>query len=126
MKGVYKSLEALIAILFVLTVYFYLFNSSEKIPEPETVLWKMRGFEGLKVLDESNKLANYALANETEKIEDDLREILPVGINYKVSICSQNCPSISVRAEKVVSVSYFIAGNVTDVEPKEILLYMWG
>jgi hypothetical protein len=126
MKGVSKVLEVSIAILVVVSAYLYLFGSGEKVPDSELTTWKMRGFEALKALDESNKLATNALANETEKIEADLEEILPIGLNYKVIICPQTCPKININSEKVTSVSYFVAGNVTNVEPREILLYMWG
>jgi hypothetical protein len=125
MMGILKSLEAIIAILLVLTSYFAIFGSGENIPDFETSIWKMRGFEAIKALDESNRLANSALANESEKIEDELEEILPIGFNYEVLVCNQNCPSINISSEKIVSVSYFIPGNATDLEPREVLLYMW-
>jgi len=108
MKGILKSFEVLVAILFVLVAYFSLFRTEEKIPDVEIVIWKIRGFEALKVLDDSNKLANYALANESEKIEDALTELLPIGLDYKVLICEQTCPTINFKSEKVVSVSYFV------------------
>jgi hypothetical protein len=125
MKGVLKSFEALVATLLVLTVYFLLFTR-EKIPDLELVLWKNRGFEALKALDDSNKLSSYVLSNNTEKIQDELSGLLPIGVNYKVLICDQSCPSLKVSSEKVASVSYFVAGNATHVEPREVLLYMWG
>jgi hypothetical protein len=124
MKGILKSFEVLITILFVLTAYFILFKG-EKVPDLETATWKVRGFESLRVLDDSNKLASYALANETEKIEDELAENLGIGLDYKVLICNQTCPSLEIKSEKVTSVSYFIAGNASNVEPREVLLYMW-
>jgi hypothetical protein len=124
MRGMLKSFEALIAILFVLTAYFALFTG-EKVPDLEIATWKIRGFEALRALDDLNKLASYALANETEKIEDELAENLAIGLNYKVLVCNQTCPSLGISSEKIVSVSYFIAGNATHVEPREVLLYIW-
>jgi hypothetical protein len=106
-------------------VYFLLFTR-EKIPDLELVLWKNRGFEALKALDDSNKLSSYVLSNNTEKIQDELSGLLPIGVNYKVLICDQTCPSLKLSSEKVASVSYFVAGNATHVEPREVLLYMWG
>jgi hypothetical protein len=126
MKGISKILEVLIAVLVIASAYLYLFGSGEKVPDLEITTWKIRGFEALRVLDESNKLATNALANETEKIEADLEEILQIGINYKVLICTKECPGVNVSSEKITSVSYFIAGNATNIEPREILLYMWG
>ncbi|MEM5879508.1 MAG: hypothetical protein QXU74_03390 [Candidatus Aenigmatarchaeota archaeon] len=125
MKGILKSFEVLIAILFVLAAYFTLFGTGEKIPDLETVIWKIRGFEALKSLDDSNKLASYALANETEKIKNSLTELLPLGLEYEILVCDQTCPSVSINSEKIASVSYFIAGNVSHVEPREVLLYIW-
>ena len=125
MKGMLKSFETFIAIIFVLAAYFTLFVQGEKTPDMETTIWKLKSFEALKALDDLNELATYVIANNTEKIESDLAEILPIGLDYKVLVCNQTCPSLSINSEKVVSVSYFIAGNVTDVEPREVLLYMW-
>ncbi|MEM5766046.1 MAG: hypothetical protein QW423_00130 [Candidatus Aenigmatarchaeota archaeon] len=124
MKGILKSFEALVAILFVLAAYFALFVG-EKVPEMETVIWKLRGIEALKALDDSNQLANYVLANQSEKIESCLIKNLPIGLDYKIVICNQTCPRPNIESEKVVSVGYFVSGNVTHVEPREVWLYLW-
>ncbi|MEM5854321.1 MAG: hypothetical protein QW228_08200 [Candidatus Aenigmatarchaeota archaeon] len=125
MKGLLKSFEALIAIFLVIGAYFALFGSGEKIPELEVILWKTRGFEALRTLDMENKLSTLALSNDTQSIEKELETLLPIGLEYKVLICEESCPSFSVNSEKVVSVSYFISGNVTHLEPREVLLYLW-
>ncbi|MEM5829790.1 MAG: hypothetical protein QW040_01400 [Candidatus Aenigmatarchaeota archaeon] len=124
MKGILKSFEALVAILLVLTAYFALFTE-EKVPDVETVIWRLKGIEALKALDDSNELVNYVLANESEKIESKLGRILPIGLDYKVVVCDQTCIEPNISSEKIVSVGYFIGGNATHVEPREIWLYLW-
>lgn len=123
MKGISRVLEVLISITLLLIVYFTLFYPWENV-EKEEIL-KIKGVQALKCLDDSGLLANFALLNEKEKIEEALAPLLPTGLNYKVLICDSDCPNLEVHSEKVVSIFYFIPGNSTYLEPKEILLYMW-
>jgi hypothetical protein len=124
MKGILKSFESIVAILMVLTVFLVLF-AGERIPDVEAVTWRLRGFEALKALDKSNRLATPALADNTSSIETELASILPIGVNYDVVVCTQTCPTFSTSSEKITSVSYFIAGNAINVEPREVVLYLW-
>jgi len=125
MKGVLKSFEAVIAILAVITVYLVLFGSGEKIPDIEVVTWRTRGFEALKAIDEKNKLATLALANDTSSIESELASLLPLGLDYDVVVCSQSCPSVGISSEKISSANYFVVGNTTNIDPKEVVVYIW-
>ena len=125
MKGILKSFESVVAVLMVATAFLLLFGSGEKVPDVETVTWRIRGFEALKALDNVNKLATSALANDTSTIETELASRLPIGINYDVVVCAQTCPAFSASSEKITSIRYFVAGNTTDVDPREIILYLW-
>ena len=118
-----KTLEAVIAALMVL-IFFAVFFSPQSLPEFETSIWKIKGFNALKALDESNELRKYVLENNTQEIEKKLQLLLPPTVNYEVVVCEQNC-YVSVESEKLVSVNYFIAGDVNEIEPKQIVLYMW-
>lgn len=124
MKGVSKVIEVLISVALLLIAYFtlfYSFGSGENVEE----IWKIRGMQALKTLDDSGVLADLALNGRGEEIEEALAPLLPIGLNYKVLICEDVCPNLNIDSEKVVSVSYFVAGNFTHLEPREILLYMW-
>lgn len=125
MKGILKSFEAVVAILMIITAYLVLYGSGENISDTETVVWRTRGFEALKALDEKNKLATLAMANDTLSIKSELESVLPLGLDYEVVVCNQTCPSITLSSEKISSINYFIAGNTTDIEPKEVVLYIW-
>lgn len=125
MKGILQSLEAVLSILMVLTFFAIFFMSKESFPEFETLNWKIKGFNSLKALDDSNRLRQYALTNDSLRINESLQSLLPSNINFDVRICSTTCINPNISAEKVVSVSYFIAGNESKLEPREIVLYMW-
>lgn len=120
-----QSLEAVMAILMVLAVFVIMFASKESLPEFETVSWKLKGFTSLKALDDSNELRLYALTNDTQRIEEKLQNLLPPNANFDVWICSGTCINPDITAEKLISVSYLIAGNASGFGPREIVLYMW-
>jgi len=125
MKGILKTFESVVAILMVITVFLIFFGSGEKIPDVETVTWKAKGFDALKTLDDWNKLASWALSNDTSSIETGLASLLPLGIDYDVVICTQTCPTVSISSDKIASVNYFVAGNETNIDPREVVLYLW-
>jgi len=103
-KGILQSLEAVIAILMVLTFFVILFITKGPLPEFETVSWKLKGFNSLKVLDDNNKLRRYALTNNTLRIKEELQSFL-LPLNYEITICSDTCTYPNITAEKIVSVN---------------------
>ncbi|MDI6798499.1 MAG: hypothetical protein QMD12_00670 [Candidatus Aenigmarchaeota archaeon] len=124
-KGVLQTLEAVIAILMTLTFFVIFFAPREGLPEFETISWKLRGFNALKILDKNNELRQYAMANNTQAIKERLQYLLPSNLNYEVVICEQSCPNPNIEAEKLASVNYIIAGNLTSIRPILIVLYVW-
>lgn len=126
MKGVLKSLEAVLAILMIIAAYLIIWGKGENIPDVDIVAWRVKGFDALKALDEDNKLATWSLANDTSSIKSELADLLQLGVNYDVVVCTQTCPSVSISSQKTSSVSYFVAGNATNIEPREVVLYLWS
>jgi hypothetical protein len=124
-KGVIQSLEAVIAILMVLVIFAVLFASKQIMPDSETAAWKLRGFNSLKSLDESGKLREFAMKNDTQSIKEGLQSLLQPNINYDVVVCASGCSVPTIEAEKIVSTSYLISGNFSAFEPRQIVLYMW-
>lgn len=126
MKGILQSLEAMIGILTILTVFIVVFAPQAQLPEFDTINWKLRGFSALKTLDDANELRSGVLANDTTAINNKLLSLLPVYLNYNVTICELNCtkPS-SIDSEKLVSINYLIAGDVGNVTFRQIVLYLW-
>lgn len=125
MKGIMKSLEAVIAILMVLVIFVYFFRGTEPLPEFETINWQLKGFSSLKTLDKNNQLRQYALTNDTQTIESQLSSLLPTEVSYKIIICNVTCGSPGIISEKLTSVSYFVAGDLANFQPRQIILYMW-
>jgi len=121
-----QTFEAIISILMIMTVFFVYYSPKENLPEFETVNWKVRGFDVLKALDESNELRRYAMLNDTTGIESKLVGMLPVNLNYEVVLCEQTCVKPDISSEKIISDTYFLAGDFGNITPKQVILYMWG
>jgi len=124
-KGLLKSLESIISILIIFVVFIVYFASTEPVAEFETINWQLKGLYALRGLDQSNELRQYVLANSSQTIENKLIPLVPPEINIKVVICQLYCEKPDVQSEKIVSVSYLIAGDVNDFRPRQIILYMW-
>lgn len=125
MKGLLKSLESILSVLTIFVVFIVFFESNETLPEFETVNWQMKGIYALRALDQDNMLRQYVLANDTGTIENKLLPFVPPEVNIKVVVCQTYCKMPDVQSEKIVSVSYLIAGDVNDYRPRQIILYMW-
>ena len=125
MKGLLKSLEAIVSILTVFVIFVVFFGSNEVLPEFETINWQMKGFNALRSLDQSNDLRQYVLANSTGVIENKLLQFVPPEVNIKVVVCQAFCEKPDVESEKIISINYLIAGDVNDYRPRQIVLYMW-
>jgi hypothetical protein len=125
MKGLMKSFEAVIAILMVAAVFIYFFRGVEQLPEFETTNWQLKGFNSLKTLDKNNQLRQYALANDTQTIEGQLSSLLPAEVSYRIVVCNATCGNPGITSSKLTSVNYFIAGDIENFQPKQIVLYMW-
>jgi len=124
-KGLLKSLEALIAILMIMSVFLMFYGSAEEVPEFKGINWKLRGFAALEFLDSTNELRNLALRNDTAEIEKKLQPLMPGDVDYVVIVCGTTCDNPGVTSEELVSVSYLLAGNVSMFQPKQVVLYIW-
>ena len=126
MKGILRSFEAVVAILIISSTFFILFSAREPLPEFDTINWRLVGFNSLKTLDDNNELTSAVLSNNTSEITSKLASMIPPNLNYQVIICADTCPSVSINSEKITSVHYFIVGNITSVQAREIVVYIWG
>jgi hypothetical protein len=126
MKGFLKTFEAVIAIFMMAAFFIAVFATEEKIVDVDTINWKIIGFNALKALHDQDKLATPALSNDTATIESRLSSIIPSTLNYQVLICGDNCPTPSISSSKITTISFFVAGNASDINPKEVVLYIWA
>ena len=125
MKGLLQSLEAIIAILAIVTVFVTVYSGKSPIPEFDTINWKVRGFDALKALDNNNMLRDVVVTNSTSALKDRLSGLLPSQLNYDVVICERNCGQPDIQSDKLTSVTYVIAGDLNNYLPRQIILYMW-
>lgn len=125
MKGLSKTLEAFIAMFVILTVFFIFFSSPIELPEFTLINERLKVLESLKKLDISSNLREYALKNQTKKIEDLLADYIPFGTNYKVQICEAICKKIEIPSERITTVSYYISGSYSKFKPLQIVVYLW-
>lgn len=125
MKAMLKSLEAVLAILMILTVFLITYSTNVPIPEFESLNKQIRGFNALKTLDDNNELRQYAVINDTTTIQKKLLNLIPAEIQYEVQICSFNCSkSANISTSKLVAVPYILAGTITNATYTQIILFM--
>ena len=125
MKGISRSLEAVIAILAILAVFLNVYSGRESLPEFDTINWKIRGFEALKNLDDNNILRDVVITNSSSLIKDRLSTLLPSQLNYDVIICEKDCGKPDIQTEKLTSVIYLISGDLNNYLPRQVILYLW-
>jgi hypothetical protein len=130
MKGQIYTLESAIAILMVLSITIILFKNQPNLPELQEINYKQKIYGGLKTLDATGKLGFYAIKNDANSIQNELQPYIPTFLEYKVVIYDQTTnvtekPYLEDQ-NKVISVSYFLAGDVDNYEPRDVRVYLWG
>ena len=130
MKGQLYTLESAISILMILLLVLFLFKNQPNLPESQEVNYKLKAYNGLEILDTTGKLGSYAIKNDANAIQNELQNYIPVFLNYKVVIYNQTTnvterPSLEDK-NKVISVNYFLAGDLDNYQPKDVRVYLWG
>lgn len=130
MKGVLYTLESVIAILMILFIIVFLFQDSPTTSEFERVNYKLKVYHGLKILANTGGLRRDATNNNVVSMEDKLDPYIPDLLNYTVVIFNETTnitkkPSL-VDEKDVISVSYFLAGEIDDYGPRDVRVYLWG
>ena len=120
-----RSLEAVIAILMISTIFIVFYQAFGVLPEFESVNWKIIGYNSLKSLDRTLGLMQDVLTNNVTSIQNKLNSMLPVTVNYTVKICGVSCDSPGISSTKIASVSYIVAGYQDQYLPRQVVLYMW-
>jgi len=120
-----KTLEAVIAILIIATVFIIFYQSIGNLPDFESIGWKVEGYNALKSLDANLGLRQEVQTGNTTAIATKIANYIPVTVNYNITICSVSCPSPLINASKVVSSSYIIAGYRDSYNPEQVVIYMW-
>jgi hypothetical protein len=127
MKGFLYTYEAIIAVSILFLVIF-LFYRSLPTPELSELNYKLSGFDGLEML-EKGELRKYTLDNDVTSIKNGLIPYIPSTLSYDIVIYNKtsNLTSIpTIESEKIITVSYFLAGDVGNYSAREVRLYIWG
>jgi hypothetical protein len=130
MKGQIFTLEAGIAILMIFSAIIFLFQNPPASLEYERINYKMKAYNGLKILEKTGKLRRYAVDNNATAINDSLSPYIPSFLSYTVVIFNETTnttpkPSL-FQINESISVSYFLAGDLNDYKPRDVRVYVWG
>ncbi len=129
MKGTLYTLESVIAILMMFFIVVFLFQRPQPLPEYQTINYKIKAYNGLKILDEIGRLRHYVLNNDITSIKNGLNSSIPNFLNYTVVIFNETTnitEKPSLVDQNVLSVSYFLVGDIDDYRPREVRVYLWG
>jgi hypothetical protein len=127
MKGISLTFEAAIASILLLSVIIFFFKPLQSSQTSE-VNHKVAAYNGLKISDEAGGLRENALENNATAIKNDLSAYISY-LDYDVAIFNKTSnltavPSISLK--DVISVSYFLAGDVGNYSASEVRVFLWG
>jgi len=130
MKGQFYTLESIIAILMILFIVIFLFQNPSPSPEFKMTNYKLKAYEGLKVIEKTGELRRYVADNNATAINESLNSYIPSFLNRAVVIYNDTTnlttkPSLSSINESI-SVSYFLAGDFDDYKSRDVRVYMWG
>lgn len=127
MKGQLYILESTIAILLMLFIVILLFQKQPTSSEFKRINYKIRAYEALKTLDEVGLLRKYAVDSNKTSIESEINSSIPDFLSYQVVIFNETTNTtekISTTSE-TASVSYFIAGDFNNYDPRDVRVYLW-
>jgi predicted oxidoreductase len=123
-KGISSFVEASIGAIIIL---FFLFLTYRPLSFTDLSPFenKLLIFNAIKSLDSTGKLRQAVISNDTKTIENLLSNYIPSSVNFKVAVCFENCPNLEINATNVYSITYFFAGNYTNLKPARLIVYVW-
>lgn len=129
MKGTYYVVEAVVAILLVVSIFSLLFFTAQKNPEIDRANAKSDIYKALEILNSKGSLRNHTLNNDATSIKNDLSGFLPVNVRLNVAIYNKTFNNLTAevtdQTTDIVGVSYYIAGDIGNYTPKEIRVHGW-
>ncbi len=125
-KGAFYTLEAAIAVVIIVTTLAYTMRTQATLELSKANL-KQKVFDSLKILDDVGDLRKDVLQNNATAIKVDLSDYITESFDVALFNKTSNLTATPVISEQtVVTVSYFIAGNIGNYTPREIRVYVWG
>ena len=125
MRGFMKTLEASIAIVFILVAVIALNTARPSYPEKD---FFEIGSDCLTNIYNDGNLAHYAVNDKESSLKGDLDACLPPTISYDAKICSNvDCASdIIPSGRTVISVSRLVSGDSYEISPRLVKLWLWS
>lgn len=130
MKGTFFTLEAIISITMMVLITVLLFKSPPAKTDLSRTAYKLEAYSGLEML-ETGDLREYVLNNNTNSIETELAPYVSFSRSqYSVVIWNETRNRLSALPSPstgdIISVGYFIAGDVGNYTPREVRVFLWG
>lgn len=130
MKGTYYTIEAVVAVFLIVSIFLLLFATPQKNPEIERANIKNDIYKGLETMDSKGSLRNQTLNNDATAIKNDLNTFIPLSIQLNVAIYNKTFNNITTevtdQTTDIIGVSYYIAGDIGNYTPKEVRVHAWG
>jgi len=127
MKGISFTFEAAIASILLLSVIIFFFKPLQSSQTSE-LNHKIVAYNGLKISDEAGGLRENVLENNATAIKNDLSAYISY-LDYYVAIFNKTSnitATPSTTTNDVISVSYFLAGDVGNYSAREVRVFLWG
>ena len=129
MKGSFYVLEAAISVIMMVTVLALVLQKPPETLELSKVNYKLKVYDALEIIDNVGDLRKNALDNNAAGIKAELNSYIPTSLNYEVAIYNKtsNITAVpTISSEDVITVSYFLAGNIGNYTPREVRIFAWG
>lgn len=127
MKGTLYVLEAVIAVLMLVSTLVIILQKPPQSIELSRANYKLETYNALHILETTSDLRKKVLDNNSSGIKQDLSRY--ISISYDVAIFNKttNLTKIpTIEAKDIITVGYFLAGDVGNYNPRELKVYLWG
>ncbi len=125
MKGIMHMVEAIIAIIMILS--FLIVLRAKIQPIEDTGREQAIAFEALQSLDKQGILRSYAIEEDYAGLDTQADQVIPADFSHATRLCyaGERCVGNALPDKNVYTAAYVIAGNETTFKPVQVLLHVW-
>ena len=126
-RGVIRIIEAIIAILVLLSVVLVLIQKQPEKADFSTSVYKVQS-SILNEISDSNSYRNAVLAEDTSKVECFIQSRLQkYSLDFNISICNMTgkCSCDSPLDKEIYTADTLIVSNLTSYNPKRVVMCSW-
>jgi hypothetical protein len=111
-------------------IIIFLFQNPNTSQKSETINYKLKVYNSLLALEKTGELRKDVSDKNATAINVSLNPLLPTFLNRAVVIFNDSSnitkkPDLS-NATDSISVSYLLAGDLDDYDPRDVRVYIWG